>query len=302
MNRLCYLFVVSSLNHPIYRQVHHKRKYLLTKYNIPYTVLINADESKLLNPTPTLLPLEDDEILYPISGYEPYMTQKFLYAVKLFFRSFASEDDIPQYIIRINATVYVHFPELSHLLQSHNFPKDRVLAGYVQQWPWHVEQIAWHHNEKKGVNGMIMIFSKDVLLNVLKDPRIYSKKYMALPDDVALSQLAAPYCEWYDLYKNLYLPLFKPATIDKDGNFLLDKIKPVNNNKWIFRIRNDNDPSRSGDLRNWDQLLRYYDEDVKDDETFEPTFTPVSTPVSHKRLYTISLTLLIILLFIYIVL
>lgn len=239
-----YLFVISSLNDPIYRKIQQKRKRLLKHYGIPYTVLINHEESKLDDlKVPTLVPLEEEEILYNGHGYNPYMAQKFLMAVKMYFRSFQHYEDIPNYIVRINATVYIHYPSLLKILHDKDFPRTRVLAG---------------PNWGSFVQGMIMVFSKDVIVNMLNDNRIYSKEIMVHNDDVSLSIIAQPYCEWIDWNKHLCTRGWGCQTNEK-GVLLPDKIKPLENEKWIFRICEFED-NRKIDEKNWDVLLEYFNE------------------------------------------
>ena len=244
MSSNVYLFVISSLNHPIYREVQKKRRHLLRHYQIPYTVLINHDESSLDDKkVPTLVPLNDEEIMYNGSGYNPYMAQKFLSAVKMLFRSCRNYDDIPNYIIRINATVYVHYPSLLKILNDENFPKERVLAG--PNWG------------DIFVQGMVMVFSKDVLANMLHDPRIYSKQIMKDNDDVSLSVLADPYSKWIDWSEHVCA--MRGCPTDDKGLYLPDKIKPLENGKWIFRIC-EYDDNRKIDAKNWDVLLKHFHE------------------------------------------
>ena len=244
MSSNVYLFVISSLNHPIYRKVQKKRRHLLRHYKIPYTVLINHDESSLDDKTvPTLVPLNDEEIMYNGSGYNPYMAQKFLTAVKMMFRSYPNYDDIPNYIIRINATVYVHYPSLLKILNDENFPKERVLAG--PNWG------------NIFVQGMVMVFSKDVLANMLHDPLIFSKDILKNNDDVSLSILADPYSKWIDWSEHVCA--MRGCPTDDKGLYLPEKIKPLENGKWIFRIcEYEND--RENDDKNWDILLKYFNE------------------------------------------
>ena len=124
MSSNVYVFVISSLDHSVYRKIQEKRKRLLHHYKIPYTVLINHNESDLNDTTEeTLTPLNEDEILYNGGGFTPYMAQKFLMAAKMLFRSYRYYDDIPNYIIRINATVYVHYPSLLSILKIRTSPK-----------------------------------------------------------------------------------------------------------------------------------------------------------------------------------
>lgn len=239
-----YLFVISSLNDPIYRKIQKKRRHLLSHYNIPYTVLINHDESSLDDKkVPTLIPLNDEEILYNGSGYNPYMAQKFLTAVKMLFRSYSNYDDVPTYIIRINATVYVHFPSLLKILNDKDFPKERVLAG--PNWG------------DIFVQGMVMVFSKDVLANMLHDPRIFSKEIMKNNDDVSLSILADPYSKWVDWSEHVCA--MRGCPTDDKGMYLPEQIQPLENRKWIFRIC-EFDNNRSMDEMNWDVLLKYFKE------------------------------------------
>jgi len=245
MSSNVYLFVISSLNHPIYRQVQMKRRHLLRHYNIPYTVLINHDESSLDDKkVPTLVPIHEDEILYNGAGYNPYMAQKFLSAVKMLFRSYSHYDDIPNYIIRINATVYIHYPSLLKVLNDKKFPKERVLAG-----------LNWGN---VFVQGMVMVFSKDVLANMLQDPNIYSKQIMKDNDDVSLSVLADPYSTWIDW--NVHSCWYQRiCPRDKNGKYLLEIIQPKENDIWIFRIC-EHENNRNMDLVNWDLLLKYFQE------------------------------------------
>lgn len=245
-NSNVYLFVISSLNQPIYRKIQQKRRSLLTHYNIPYTVLINHDESSLEDAkVPTLVPLNDEEILYNGGGYNPYMAQKFLMAVKMLFRSYENFDDVPNYIIRTNATVYVHFPSLLKILNDKNFPRKRVLAG--PNWG------------NMFVQGMVMVFSKDVLANMLNDDRIFSKKIMSDNDDVSLSVLADPYSKWIDWTDHMCA--MRACPTDDKGVYIPEKIRPIENEKWMFRIcEYDKNYNRDIDIKNWDVLLKYFNE------------------------------------------
>jgi hypothetical protein len=259
MSSNVYLFVISSLNHPVYRQVQMKRRHLLRHYNIPYTVLINHDESSLDDKkVPTLVPMQEDEIMYNGAGYNPYMAQKFLTAVKMLFRSYPHYDDIPNYIIRINATVYVHYPSLLKVLNDENFPKERVLAG--PNWG------------NIFVQGMVMVFSKDVLMNMLQDPKIYSKQIMKNNDDVSLSMLADPYSKWIDWTDHVCA--MRACPTDDKGLYYPEKIKPLENGKWIFRIC-EYDNNRKMDLVNWDVLLKYFQEYEIVSQRMTTTFEPL---------------------------
>lgn len=241
---------MSSLNNPIYRQIHEKRRRLLQNQKIPYTVLVNHKESEIDNTdSKTLVPLEDDEILYNGEGYNPFMAQKFLYAVKMYFRSFRSFDDVPPYIVRINATVFVHFPALTALIESPGFPREKVLAG----WDW---------GSGSFVQGMLMIFSKDVLLHMIRDRRIYDKEVMNQNDDVSLSILSEPYCTRYNLVEHLTGP--DPTNVYHGGLYDMGVIRPRENKKWIFRICNTED--RDLDKLNWDILMDYFDHRVEKKE------------------------------------
>lgn len=242
----CYLFIISSLNNPIYRKIQDKRRPLLEHYQIPYTVLLNGSETSVIKDpaVPTLTPLLPDEILFNGEGYNPYMTQKFLSAVKMYFRSFPSFEEVPTYIVRINATVYIHYPDLLALLASPDFPTFRLCAG-----------TEWYKNNI--MQGMLMIFSKDVLLAILQDPRIYDKQFMLpINDDFLLDKIARSYADIR------FLDSIRPESganvVDAEGRYLLSVIQPRENDIWIFRICNDN--NRDIDLVNWDLLLDYFHE------------------------------------------
>ena len=241
-----YVFIISSLDHPIYRKIQNKRNNLLRLYNIPYTVMVNSHEVDVNNmeAEPTLTPLLEDEILYNGAGYNPYMSQKFLMGVKMLFRSYKNFNDVPNYIVRLNASVYVHFPSLLHTIRHPDFPRERVLAG--PNW------------DDMFVQGMIMVFSKDVLLNILKDQRMYSKSIMKDNDDVALSVLADPYSKWVDW--NQYLCMPNDGDTTTKGVYQLDKIRPRENKKWIFRIRGNDEDGRKSDVHNWNLLIKYFNE------------------------------------------
>lgn len=263
MTEVPYVFIVSSLDHPIYRRIHPYQRVLYKKYGIPYSILLNAD---LGDSEGTVLPVAFDEILYPIRGREPHMTLKFIYAVKMYFRSFASYNEIPNYIVRLNATTYIHIPSLLEYLGSDTTPTKRCLAGIVG-------------HSGNFINGMIMIFSKDVLWNILHDPRIFNIEDIAAPDDVALSLLAAPYSDPIDLIRYSVFP--DPNTIgnvdilihnegkigssgvstDESGLYHLDfsingHVFPI----WIFRVRNESDPERLIDEENWKRLVSKLDD------------------------------------------
>lgn len=240
-----YLFVVSSLNHPIYREIQKERVALLKKYQIPYSVLINETTSPLEDKkSPTVPPMEEDEIFYPMGGYNPGMTQKFLYAVKMYFRSFASYEDIPDYIVRINATVFIYFPALQQILEQ--LPKTRVLAGPCYDSP----------QCNSFIVGMLMIFSKDVLWKILKDKRMYEKKILSQNDDVALSILAEPYSKKYDLMRHFVYPDEKAITTGYTEADI-QAIHPFQNQKWFFRIWSLGS-DRQTDKKNWWVLKRYF--------------------------------------------
>lgn len=274
-----YLFVISSLNHPVYRKVQQKRRALLNHYNIPYTVLINHDESSLDdNDVATLVPLNDEEVLYNGGGYNPYMAQKFLMGVKMMFRSYPNFEDVPNYIIRINATVYVHFPTLLDILNDPAFPKERVLAG-----PNYADMF---------VQGMVMVFSKDVLLNMLNDDRVFSKKIMRDNDDVSLSVLADPHSKWIDWSDHMCA--MRACATDDHGVYQPEKFRPLENGKWMFRIcEYDKDYNRDTDLKNWDVLLNYFHET---EFTTPPPLPKTEPPKKYHRwrVWKVLLLLLIV--------
>lgn len=239
MSSKAYIFIISSLNHPIYRQVHAKRRSLLKRYGLPYSVLINHAENDLEDKSiSTLTPVEEDELLFNGAGMNPFMAQKFLYATKMLFRSYASFDDVPNYIIRLNATVFVHFPSILKALDT--LPRTNVVAGPI--WG------SWVF-----VQGMVMVFSKDTLRNMLSDKRMYSKEIMRLNDDVSLSVLSKPKAEWVSWSDHMVWP---NDVNTENGRYIMEKINPIPNNMWMFRICHWND--RSIDLDNWDIITRYY--------------------------------------------
>lgn len=279
---LFYVFIVSSLDHPIYRELHGMRKQLLLKYNVPYTVLMNEDESSLNDASnTTLVPMQSDEILFPRSGMSPFMTQKFLSAVKMYFRSFPNWSSVPPYIIRINATVYIHWPTFTNIVNS--LPREGLIAG-----PCHTSDCL------PFMNGMVLVFSKDVLRRVLEDPRIYDKSLMQHPDDVALTQLANPYATTKINLIDYFVHPHKNFTeyeignhTDEEGMYRLDVIQPRNNNKCIFRIARKS--NRSIDVKNWQMLLHYYKEEAGD---IQENYTP---PWSTKDKVFLGLAILLLL-------
>ena len=250
-----YQFILSSLNHPIYRQVHELRRPLLKKYDIPYTVLLNDQHDS--NPyVPTYLPTHPDEVLYPMADSVPSMTLKFLYAVKQLFLSYRDRKDVPTYIIRSNATTYIHYPHLLQLLK--NAPRERMAMGVV-----------YRTVDTSFLSGMLMVFSKDVLWNIIMDPLSYHKGKLSAPDDWALSELSTPYADWIDLNPYFSYPdeetgVYEPAD-------LVDK--------WYFRIRDVHHADRHDDMRHWKMLLSYF----KELETFEGK-PRSSSPPDYARL------------------
>jgi hypothetical protein len=140
-----------------------------------------------------------------------------------------------------------------------------VIAG----WDW----------EGRFTQGMIMVFSKDVLANILNDPRMFHKDIMKYNDDVALSKLAEPYSDKID-WKQHFCMLWG-CQKDNYGVYILDEIKPRENEKWLFRIcgtDNENkkrDSERKYDIVNWDNLLVYFNEY----EIVSPSLPP--TPYHH---------------------
>lgn len=225
----CYFFVISSKDLSVFDKLNEKRRKLFKKYNLDYSILINESNH--------YTPLQEDEILYPLSGTAPHMSLKFIHAVKLFFRSFKEWEDVPQYIIRTNASVYIHYPTLLEYLQT--LPKERVLAG------------PYHHG---GFTvGMLMIFSKDVLFNMIKDSRIYEDtSLMKLPDDVCLSKLARPYI---DSFTDMMSFFMYPGQ-DENGIYNLQKVDKEK--KWLYLIRFDRDRNYF-DVQNWKNLMAFFD-------------------------------------------
>lgn len=237
-----YVFIVSSMTHPIYRKIHKKRRTILENLKIPYTVLLNGEESPISDTSvKTLTPTDDDEILFPVGDWIPTMTQKFLMAVRQYFRSFPSEEQIPDYIVRINATVFIYHPKLDETLRR--MPKKRVLAGPM-------------YSEDGFVVGMLMIFSKDVLMNILRDPDIFDKSVMSGPDDTTLTFLARRYADCYNLMDNFVYP--DDNTLDKDRLYDLKRIDPWKDNKWYFRICDWGVEEREADSKNFDRLSDFF--------------------------------------------
>lgn len=270
------MFIISSMTHPIYRQIHKKRRTILQNLKIPYTVLLNGTESPIDDTSiKTLIPTDDDEVLFPVGDWIPTMTQKFLMAVRQYFRSFPSEDDIPDYIVRINATVFIYHPKLDETLRG--LPKKRVLAGPM-------------YSEDSFVVGMLMIFSKDVLLNILRDPDIFNKSIMSAPDDVALTILARKHAECYNLMNHFVYP--DGNTLDKDRLYDLKKIDPWKNHKWYFRICDWDVGEREADKKNFDRLSDFF------------YHKEVTTPPPHrnKRVLCIVLSVLLPLLVVVVIL
>jgi len=225
----CYHFVISSKNLPVYDKMTDKRRILFQKYNLPYSVLIND-----MNP---YIPLQADEILCPRYEANPYSCLKFIHAVKMYFRSFRNWENVPQYIIRTNASVYIHYPSLLKYMET--LPKERVLAGPI-------------HFEGYFIVGMIMIFSKDVLLHIINDSRLYEPSLMENADDVSLSLLAQPYIDKFiDM-----MPFFMYPGQDENGIYNLEKVEKEK--KWLYRIRFDQDRNYF-DLQNWKNLMAFYD-------------------------------------------
>lgn len=232
MEDLVQVFIISSLTHPIYQKVNKLRTRLLEYYKIPYVTLLNDNEET--NNSSTFTPLQKNEIMYPKGGYTPHMTLKFIQSVKYLFLFKKSP---PKYIVRINATTYVHFPSMIQFLKT--LPEEKILAGLQFDW---------------GVSGMCMIFSSDVLKKVLNDPKIYDKNILNQPDDVALSQIAEPYSQIKGINQVFVFP---PEGTDDNNIYNPTKIK---HDKWIFRIRNESFHDRRIDLQNWDILMNHFSE------------------------------------------
>ena len=293
-----YVFIISSLNHPIYRTIHHKRQKLLDYYGIPYTVLLNQAETSVFDTseTSTLTPLEHDEVLFQGDGYNPFMAQKFLNAVKILFRSYRCFQDVPDYIVRLNATVYVHFPSLLHYVASPSFPREKVLAGE------HVRTNVDPHGQPFA-QGIMMIFSKDVLWEMLHSPKMYDKSVMRYNDDVSLSIIALDFARIHDTNhhrvsrthetSNLSTGLYDMEKLNalerKDTEFHSTLSPPVFR-LWYFRIHSEDeekDPQRLRDVQNWDILAEYFNEDpiLRSTQTtslhFYNPHIPSHIPFSH---------------------
>lgn len=73
--------------------------------------------------------------------------------------------------------------------------------------------------------------------------------------------------------------------MNKKGVYELEKIKPIENNIWIFRIC-EHGGSRPIDVVNWDNLLQYYHEYgivAKHPTTFDPVVMLPLIEEDHKQ-------------------
>lgn len=167
-----YLFIVAD-NEDEYKKYYNWHTARAKHYNVSYTFIIIKQ-----TPNSSLTPINDDTIIY--SG-NTTSTQKFVNVLQTYFESFMDAEDIPEYIVYIKADKYVHYPTIKNTLSS--LPKEKVLAGSLRGF--YLENL--------------LIFSKDVVMNILNDPIQHSKSILICPTDVALSTLSKPYCEWIDL-------------------------------------------------------------------------------------------------------
>lgn len=257
-----YVFIITSRTHPVYEKVQDMRRILLKERGIPYTILVNHrspdDTIDCTTTSTTITPTMDDEILFPDDRMNPWMALKFLYAVRLFFRSGVLDE--PTYIVRLNATTFVDFDRLGAFLET--APKEGVIMGPIVDWG-------------DFVNGMIMIFSTDVLRSVLSDPRMFEKNMHIHNDDVFLSRIASPY-----VHTRIDLtPYFAPPPPDSTG------IYTPSDNHWLYRIRSDNiSTDRNTDLMNWNTLMAHHQKTTKK-----------SIPLHHLIIVVIIILLIVLL-------
>lgn len=133
-----YIFIIAqpgSKDNGCFYRMNQKRRQLMRKYNIPYTI-IHWKKKEIPTTMPMFRVISKEEIEYTGNGHS---TKCFLEAVNMYLGSFDYYDDTPDFILRVEGDVYIHMPKFMNLLST--LSQKGVVAGH----------------------GPITLFSKDMI-------------------------------------------------------------------------------------------------------------------------------------------
>ena len=161
-----YVFIITSRDNPLYEEFDKMRRRLMEAKGIPHKFLING-------PLPSGYTLKEDEVLGADPSFTPGMFWKFYHACNDLLGAGAED-----YIVRVNSSTFLNFDVLANEVIP-SLPKERCLAGPYFQEP----EVPFPF-----VSGTVMIFSRDVIADLLTIPvdhPIIPKFY----DDAVISYL-----------------------------------------------------------------------------------------------------------------
>ena len=225
-----FVFIISSRNNPIYEQFDIMRRTQMNILGISHKFLRNGT-------LPEGYEMKDDEEYHEDTSFTPGMFRKFYDACKNLY----STNNIPDFIIRCNSSTFIDFNKFnSEILPT--LPKENTFAGPIDNY----EGIYPH----TFISGMCMIFSKDVLYNLITNiPRDHPLT-LEYCDDVAISYIVYTFNNIQPI--NLLQYTAKCTTFDK----FLHHVPELPANGIICRVKNEYSNRYESDIAFWKHILK----------------------------------------------
>lgn len=235
-----FIFVVANLEFDYYYHFIQMRKMQFEKYNIPHLFLFeykppdyyksnNNDYFLELDPEPFVF----DPSIKTNPGFHPLMIVKFIKGLRKI------NLDKYDYIIRINLSTYINFPQLHNLVYS--YERTNLMAGTVLSITladWDIYKVDKH----KFVSGTCIIFSSDVAKFIasykLDDPILYKHC-----DDTVLGHICLPVVKYLCSKGFLYIGDNRPISDYELMNNVIIRIKyqlnqrNCNIRRWIYLLK-----------------------------------------------------------------
>jgi hypothetical protein len=144
-----YVFIITSRDNPLYGEFDKMRRLVLEHHGIPHKFLINGA-------LPEGYQFAPDEQYFEDASFTPGMFWKFFHGCK----DLLANGACPDYIIRVNSSTFLNFDVIKRDIIP-RLPKERCLAGPFFKEP---------HSPIPFVSGTVMIFSRDVIADLLTVP------------------------------------------------------------------------------------------------------------------------------------
>ena len=225
-----FVFIISSRNNPIYEQFDIMRRGQMNALGIPHKFLLNGE-------LPEKYELKDDEEYHEDTSFTPGMFRKFYDACKNLF----STNNIPDFIIRCNSSTFIDFDKFNAEILP-TLPKENTFAGPTDT----CEGVCPY----AFISGICMIFSKDVIYNLITNISRDHPFTLEYCDDVAISYIVFTF---YNInFINLLEYTTKCTTFDK----FLHHLPEIPSHNVICRVKNEYSNRYESDIAFWRHLLK----------------------------------------------